>query len=173
MKIKELMTPVSEYTTLKTDATLSDVVTKLADSKHRDVFVVDDNGDCKGILTMTDIMIALEPNYKKIMGKDAGSDILTNRLVGDLFAEYDLWADTLNELCKKGLSTQISEAMYVPSDNEFLNEEEDLEQGVHRYIAGMHQPLIVRSNGKITGVLRLADLFEEIKTRMLSCTADL
>ncbi|WP_319468046.1 CBS domain-containing protein [uncultured Pseudodesulfovibrio sp.] len=173
MKIKELMTPVSEYTTLKTDATLSDVVTALADSKHRDVFVVDEDGKCQGILTMTDIMLALEPNYKKILGKDSAHDILTHRLVSDLFAEYDLWDDTLAELCKKSLDTKAQKAMYVPGENEFLNEDDDLEQGVHRYIAGMHQPLIVRSNGTVTGVLRLADLFEEIRNRMLSCTAEL
>lgn len=170
MKIKELMTPVSEYTTLKQDATLGDAVEALASSKHRDIFVVSETGDCKGILTMTDIMLALEPNYKKIMGKDNSSDILTNRLVSDLFNEYGLWADPLGELCKKSLSIRVSDCMFVPGNNEYLNEEDAIEHGVHRYITGAHQPILVRSNGTVTGVLRLADLFEEVRNRMFTCT---
>ena len=45
MKVKDLMVPVDEYTTVAADASLSDVATALADSKHRDVFVINNDGN--------------------------------------------------------------------------------------------------------------------------------
>lgn len=172
MKVKELMTPISEYTTLGTDAALSDVVVALQDSGHRDVIIVDGKGDFKGILTMTDILLALEPNYKKLGRKDLASDTLTSSWVTDLFAQFNLWSDTLSELCKKGCNIKVTEAMYTPEEGEFLKEDDDLEVGIHKYIVRVHQPIIVRNNGSVTGILRLSDVFDEIKGRMLTCACE-
>ena len=66
MKVKELMTPLSEYSTFGMDAKLSDIVISLSESKHRDVLIINENGNLKGVLTMTDILGTLEPNYKKL-----------------------------------------------------------------------------------------------------------
>lgn len=172
MKVKDLMIPVSEYKTVGLDATFSEVAAALSESTHRDVIVVNENGNLEGVVTMTDILVALEPNYKKLGKKDLDSDILSNRYVADLFKEFDLWADPLTELCKRGATIKASEAMYTPADDEYINEEDELAHGIHKYIVGAHQPLIVRSNGTITGILRLSDIFNEVKNRMLACTAE-
>ena len=172
MKVKDLMIPVGDYKSVATDATLSTVAAVLADSEHRDVFVVNATGDLEGVLTMTDILVALEPNYKKLGQKDLDSDILSNRYVADLFKEFGLWGNTLDELCKKAVATSAADVMYVPSDEEYMNEEDDLEQAIHRYIVGTHQPIFVKSNGTVTGVIRLSDIFNEIKDRMASCALD-
>ena len=37
------------------------------------------------------------------------------------------------------------------------------------YMVGTPQPLIVRRDGKITGVLRMSDVFNEIIGRMNTC----
>jgi CBS domain containing-hemolysin-like protein len=163
MKIKDLMTPVSEYTTLGTDAVFSDLVVALQDSKHRDVIIVDDKDAFVGILTMTDILLALEPNYKKLERKELSSDILTNKWVSDLFTQFNLWSDTMSEICKKGCSTKVDEAMYTPAEGEYVEENDNIEIAIHKYIVGTHQPLIVRGNGSVTGVIRLSDVFEEGK----------
>ena len=172
MKVKELMIPVGEYRTVGVDATFSEVATALVDSGHRDVLILDGEGDLAGVLTMTDILVALEPNYKKLGKKDLDSDTLSNRYVADLFKEFDLWSDTLSKLCQQGSSIKASEAMYVPADAEYLDEDDSLEHAIHRYIVGTHQPLLVRSNGTITGVLRLGDIFEEITKRMIACKSE-
>ncbi len=172
MKVKELMIPVGEYRTVSEDATFGEVASTLVDSGHRDVIVVNDDGDLAGVLTMTDILGALEPNYKKLGKKDLDSDTLSNRYVAELFKEFDLWADSLNKLCQQGGSTKASEAMYVPTEAEYLEEDDSLEHAIHRFITGAHQPLLVRSNGTIAGVLRLSDIFEEITKRMLACESE-
>ena len=170
MKVKELMTPLSEYSTFGMDAKLSDIVISLSESKHRDVLIINENGNLKGVLTMTDILGTLEPNYKKLNTRDKDRDTLTNKYVADIFKEFGLWSASLNELCKNGCSTSVTKAMHVPEKEEYLDEEDDLEHGLHNYIVGVHQPLIVRKNGKITGTLRLTDVFDEVRKRMVACT---
>jgi len=172
MQVKELMTPLSEYTTLGMDAKLSDVVVALESSKHRDILIVNENGNLKGVLTMTDILGMLEPSYKKLKEQDLAKDTLTNRYVADIFKEFGLWSNTLDELCEKGCDIKATDAMHVPEEVEYLDEEDNLEHGVHNYIVGSHQPLIVRKNGHVTGVLRLTDVFDEVKKRMVSCACE-
>jgi CBS domain containing-hemolysin-like protein len=170
MKVKELMTPVSEYTTLDTDTTLSEAVAALSKSSHNDVLVLNADGKLAGVLTMTDILAALEPSYKKLLGKEIDGETLTNKYVADIFKEFGLWSSTLTELCGKCANVKLSQAMYVPSEAEYLDEEDNIEFGVHHYITGVHQPLIVRQGTQVTGVLRLGDVFTEIKKRITSCT---
>lgn len=169
MKIKDLMTPVSEYTTVGPDASFAEVAAAMCNGSHQDVIVVDGNGDLVGLVTMTDVLGALEPNYKRLSKKHLDSDTLTRRYVADLFKEFGLWDDPLTELCKRGVSLKASEAMHVPAEAEYVNEEDNLAHAMHRYIVGVHQPLVVRNNGTITGILRLQDIFDEVKNRMLSC----
>ncbi|NDV19624.1 CBS domain-containing protein [Pseudodesulfovibrio sp. JC047] len=169
MKIKDLMTPVERYQTLGLDASLSDVVNAIHDGAHRDILVVDDTGAFAGVVTMIDIIIALEPNYKKLNTNDLGSDILSNRFVADQFKEYNLWSNTLTDLCGKSLDLKARDLMHVPEDSHYIDENSDLEHGVHLYIMGATQPLIVRQNGTVTGILRMADVFDEIINRMSTC----
>lgn len=169
MQVSELMIPVGEYKTVDADASLSDVITVLADSDHRDVLVINADGNLEGIITMTDILMALEPNYKKLGQKDLHSDTLSNRYVADIFKEFGLWTDPLSALCEKSVGIKTADIMYVPAEGEYLDEDDDLEYGIHRYIVGIHQPALVRRDGIIVGVLRLSDIFNEIKNRMLTC----
>jgi predicted transcriptional regulator len=169
MKVKELMTPVGDYRTLSTDATLGDVAAALEGGTHRDIFIVDGSGAFAGVLTMTDIITALEPNYKKLFKKDLDSDILSNRYVAEQFKEFNLWSDTLSNICARGVAIKVTDAMHVPEEDHYLDEDSDLEHGVHMYMVGTPQPLIVRRDGKITGVLRMSDVFNEIIGRMNTC----
>ncbi|WP_272700587.1 CBS domain-containing protein [Desulfovibrio sp. Fe33] len=169
MKVKELMTPVGDYRTLGTDATLGDVVAALQGGTHRDIFIVDERGAFAGVLTMTDIITALEPNYKKLFKKDLDSDILSNRYVAEQFKEFNLWSDTLGNICARGVAIKVTDAMHVPEEDQYLDEDSDIEYGVHMYMVGTPQPLIVRRDGKITGVLRMSDVFNEIIGRMNTC----
>ncbi|WP_319584405.1 CBS domain-containing protein [uncultured Pseudodesulfovibrio sp.] len=169
MKVKELMTPVGDYQTLGTDATLGDVSAVLERGSHRDILIVDEKGAFAGILTMLDIITALEPNYKKLFKKNLQSETLSNRYVAEQFKEFNLWNDTLNNICAKGVKISVTDAMHVPEEGHYINEDNDLEYGVHMYMVGTPQPLIVRNNGQVTGVLRMSDVFKEIIGRMHTC----
>ncbi|QGY41742.1 CBS domain-containing protein [Pseudodesulfovibrio cashew] len=172
MQVKDLMVPVSEYKSAGVNDSLGEVASVMAGGGHRDVLVVNDKGNLEGVITMTDIFMALEPNYKKLSRKELSTDILASRYVTDLFKEYGLWSVSLSELCEKNATIKAAEVMHVPDEHEFLKEEDDLEQAIHRFIVGMHQPLFVKANGTITGVLRMVDVFNEIEARMTSCAGE-
>ncbi|BDQ33194.1 CBS domain-containing protein [Pseudodesulfovibrio portus] len=172
MKVKELMIPVADYETLGKDACLGDVAAALNASKHRDILVVDDNKAFVGVLTMSDMILALEPNYRKLTGKALDTDTLTNRLVADQFKEFNLWSDSLSNICGKAVDVKVADAMHSPDASQYIEEDSDIEHGVHLYMIGTPQPLIVRNNGKVTGVLRMSDVFAEIVNRMNACVLD-
>lgn len=169
MKVKELMIPVGDYQTLGTDATLGDAAEALRKGGHRDILIVDGTGAFAGVLTMTDIITALEPNYKKLFKKDLGSDILSNRYVAEQFKEFNLWADTLTNICARGIGISVKDAMHIPETGHYINEEDSIETGLHMFMVGTPQPLIVRSNGRVSGVLRMSDVFNELIGRMQTC----
>lgn len=172
MKVKELMIPVADYQTLGTDACLGDVAAALQASKHRDILVVDDKGAFVGVLTMSDVILALEPNYKKLIKKDLDSDILTNKLVAEQFKEFNLWGEALDNICGKAVELKVTDAMHVPEKGHYIEEDASIEHGVHKYMVGTPQPLIVRNNGQVTGVLRMSDVFAEIVKRMNACVVN-
>ncbi len=173
MKVKELMIPVSEYMTFGSDAVLSDVVVAMSESKHKDALILNEKGNLRGVLTMAEVLGELEPSYKKLKAKGLDKDTLTHEYVADIFKEFGLWADSLNTLCQNACNVSVLDAMHVPEKVEYLDEDDDLEHGVHNYVVGVHQPLIVRKNGEVTGVLRLSDIFEEVKKRMVACNCEL
>jgi predicted transcriptional regulator len=57
----------------------------------------------------------------------------------------------------------------TPLDGEIIDSEDTLNKAVHQIIVGHNQSLIVKSGGKIVGILRLTDVFDEIAKRMRLC----
>ncbi|MBG0789806.1 MAG: CBS domain-containing protein [Desulfovibrionaceae bacterium] len=172
MKVKELMIPVADYQTLGEDASLGDVAAALNASKHRDILVVDKDGSFVGVLTMGDFILALEPNYRKLNKKNLDTDILSNRLVAEQFKEFNLWGDSLSNICSKAVRIKVTDAMHVPEEGHYIDGDSDIQHGVHMYMVGTPQPLIVRGNGNVIGVLRMSDVFAEIVKRMNACALD-
>ncbi len=173
--IKEAMSPISDYTTISEDAILYDVFQLIENNRqdikhptHRDVIVVDSMGIFKGKLTMLDVFRALEPNYKR-MHKDYKGGFLTKEFVLNAAKEYNLWREPIKDLCERGSQVKVSQIMHIPEENEFVQEDDTLEKALHAYVMVGHQPLIVKNNDAITGILRFEDLYEVIRENMLSC----
>jgi len=173
--IKDVMTTISDYITIKEDAILYDIFQLIENNKqdinkhtHRDVIVVDNMGTFIGKLTMLDVFRALEPNYKKLF-KNYKDGFLTKEFVLNAAKEYDLWREPIKNLCERGSHIKVSEIMHIPEKDEFVQEDDTLEKALHAYVMSGHQPLIVKKNDAITGILRFEDLYEVIRENMLSC----
>ena len=76
--VKELMVPLSEYATVKEDATLYEAVLALEEAqenfedkhtryRHRAILMLDKNGDVVGKLSQHDVLRALEPKYQDMI----------------------------------------------------------------------------------------------------------
>lgn len=177
VKVKELMIPIGEYVRVSRDDTLADVFLALEQDReakgrdkhaHRDALVTDGSGAIIGKVTMIDVVHALEPTYAKLPGGDKGT--LTGEFVAQIYKDFGLWGDSLETLCSKGAAINVAEVMHRPLSAEFVEAEDDMDQALHRYALDVHQPLLVRDQGAVVGVLRFGDVFEELRRRMLTCS---
>ena len=179
--VKEMMIPLAEYTTVSEDANLLEAVMALEKAqvefdqtgyRHRAILVLDQNGHIVGKVSQHDILIALELNYKKIEENEKGTLSrfgLSNMFIKYTMKEYNLWDKPLDHLCKKSIQRNVKEFMYTPTEDEFIDENETMNNAVHKLIIGKHHSLLVTKRGKIAGVLRLSDIFRSITDLLMEC----
>ena len=174
IQVKELIIPISNYVTVKKESSLIDVLQALdadrkskTDHAHRDAIVVDRDGNFIGKITMIDIFRALEPNYKKIdPAKTTGG--LTKKFVMDAARDFRLWIEPMQDVRERGKNLKVADVMHTPEDVEYIQESDTLEKALNEFVMGVHQPLIVKNDDEVTGVLRFGDLFEVVRDRLLS-----
>lgn len=175
--IKELMIPIAEYIAVGTEDTLYDyfknieqgMITKEKGRSHRDALVFDTDGAVGGKVTMLDVFLALEPGYKSILESLSSVSVLTPEYMAKLFRGYNIWNEPLQDLCRKASTLKIKDIMHVPDKNEYIETSQPLTEAFNRYVVGIHQPLLVREEGQVVGVLRLGDMFNAIKELTLAC----
>ena len=178
VQVKDVMIPISRYVTVKKDNTLIEVLAALDDARqserehaHRDAIVVDDDGKFVGKVTMLDIFRALEPGYRKVEDRKS-TGALTQDFVMKAATDFNLWMEPMQDVCSRGAHKFVSEVMHVPQDADYIDEGDSIELALHKYVMGVHQPLIVKAGGKVTGVLRFGDVFEVTRKEMLSCALE-
>ena len=172
---KDVVIPISRYVTVKKTDTLLHVIQALDDARkseedraHRDAIVVAEDGGFVGKVTMLDIFKALEPNYKKVEEKSS-MGTLTKIFVEKAVKEFNLWMEPIKDVCTRGAHKFVEDVMHVPGGADFIREEDSIELALHKYVMGVHQPLIVREGDAVTGILRFGDVFEVTRKAMLSC----
>ena len=180
-RVKEMMIPLAEYATVTEEANLLETVMSLDRAqaefdqtgyRHRAILVLDQNGHIVGKVSQHDILIALELNYKKIEANEKGALSrfgLSSMFIKYTMKEYNLWDKPLDHLCKKAMQRNVKEFMYTPTEGEFIDENETMNNAVHKLIIGKHHSLLVTKRGKIAGVLRLSDVFEKITDLLKEC----
>jgi CBS domain-containing protein len=174
IQVKELMISISNYVIVKKENSLIDVLQALdadrkskTDHAHRDAIVVDGDGNFIGKLTMIDIFRALEPNYKKIDPTQSTGG-LTKKFVMDAARDFRLWMEPMQDVSERGKNLKVADVMHAPEDVEYIQESDTLEKALNEFVMGVHQPLIVKNDDEVTGVLRFGDLFEVVRDRLLS-----
>lgn len=176
--VKDLMVPLSEYVRVGVDDTLFDCFRAMEEDRerkglaghaHRDALVFGKNGEFEGKVTMLDVFMALEPNYKRLVGNGKGEKSLSADYVTKLYKDYALWTEPLENLCREGSTLKVGEIMQVCGKADYMDEDEDMGKALHKFVMGVHQPIIVRKDGDVTGVLRLGDVFEKVRELTLAC----
>jgi CBS domain-containing protein len=179
LKIKDLMVPLDEYVCVSEDATLGDAVIALQEAQgksaagnhpHRAVLVCDRNGNVIGKVAHLDVLRSLEPKYSEIgdLKKVSGFG-LSAEFMRSMMDKHDLWKSPLEDLCRKAAQIKLGSIVAAPLEGELIDQDQTLDQAVHQLIMGHHQSLLVTSGGRIVGILRLADVYEEIGARIKGC----
>lgn len=179
--VKAFMVPIEAYATVGEEATLIDAVMALEKAqlefdqkryRHRAILVLDKNNHVVGKISQHDVIKALEPHYQKIKLREQGA---LNRFgLSDFFIkaavkEYSFWDKPLHNLCEKAVGQRVKDFMYMPSQDEFVEENITMDMAIHRFVIGEHHSLLITREHEIVGVLRLVDVFEMLFQALKRC----
>lgn len=179
--VKDLMVPLSEYATVTEDATLYEAVRALEEAqeqfedkhtryRHRAVLILDHNDHVVGKLSQLDVLRALEPKYQEMLqGKGLRQFGFTRELEKSILEDYQLFANPLDDICRKAGEQNVKKFMYTPTEGEYVSEDASLDVAIHQLIIGHHQSLLVTRDKKIVGILRLTDVFAAVFHKMKEC----
>jgi hypothetical protein len=154
-KVKDLMVRSSECAQVSEDRTLYDAVVMLAATRQRSdrldyrprvVLVYDKQYRIVGSLRHADMLRALV----SVNGSPA------------FFERVEACRTALSGVFETARDICVKDAMYVYSENEFIDEEVSLEEGICRLMAGPYLNLVVLSGATTTGIVRLSDVFSMI-----------
>ena len=179
--VKDLMVPLSEYATVTEDATLFEAVMALEEAqenfedkhtryRHRAVLILDEGGHVIGKLSQLDVLTALEPKYQEMMqGEGLHRFGFAKEYEKSILEDYNLFANPLDDICRKAGEQNVKEFMYTPTKGEYIPENASLDIAIHQLIIGRHQSLLVTHKEKIVGILRLTDVFAAVFHKMKQC----
>lgn len=153
-RIKDIMTPVGEYSTVDADCTVKEAVRVLANSfcpdeggahqGHRTV-IVNDNGKPAGFLTYRALLTAIEPRFVKV----------------DQWAVPIFWEGLFTERCREESKKKVRDIM-TPIKLIMLDSEDTIMKAVHAMIKHKLSSLPVAKGGEVVGVVRINEIFQEI-----------
>ena len=182
--VKDLMVPLSEYATVIEDATLYEAVRSLEEAqekfedkhtryRHRAILVLDQNGMVVGKISQLDVLRALEPKYQDMIeGKGSHRYGISKQWMKSVFEDYSLFADPLDDICRKAAEQPVKIYMSKPTEGEFISDSASLAEAIHQLIIGHNQSLLVTGGEKIVGILRLTDVFAAVFHKMKQCFID-
>jgi len=175
-QVKDLMLALSEYATVGDDQTLADALNALSRAQlglhpdrhhHRAVLVLDAFGLVVGKLSHWAILRALQPRTLRTADlasleraglPDAFLETLKHNIAGT--------AGNLEQLCRHAASVLARDAM-VPV-LESIDEQAPLSLAVQELVDKHCQSLLVTRAGRVIGILRLSDVFQEVADRIRS-----
>ncbi len=156
MKVKNLMVPLSECPQVAEDLSLADAVSVLEAWRQRGetreyrlrVLLVHDAGlRITGTLRHQDILRVFAPGKEK-------NPFLPTPAKGE-----PTWKELLAASLTIAHRIRVGEVKHIPGEAEYIDENAPLEEGFYRLLTYPSLHLMVRSGEKVTGILRLSDIF--------------
>lgn len=178
-RVKDLMIPIADYATIKAEATIGEALAALENQnrrhgdkpyRHQSLIVIDAKRHAVGRLSQVDIMRAMEPRYMEI--GDASwvrKSVFDRRALTEMREKFELWERPLEDMCRDIGQLKVKDYMQVPSDGEFVEEDDTMNVAMHRTIMGRHHSLLVIRNREIVGILRSTDLFNTLYETLAAC----
>ena len=164
-KVAEVMIPIDQYTTLNGEKTVKDAIYKLKESfssmlstsrimetGHRSILVLDDRGEVKGIMAITDLLDGIMPAYLSAPKPSMADSIQYSPM---------FWSGMFAKEVAGLAGRKIKEIM-SPSPLT-IDGESNLMEAAYLMVKNRLRRLIVVNSGKIVGIIREQDLFFEME----------
>ncbi len=173
-RVTDLMVPLGSYGTVNQRHTILEAIDALEAASHRlqsrgqparAVLVVDDRGTVVGQLGHLDFLKALEPKYSLLGDLETIARAgVSETFVDSMMESMSLWQDALDDVCQRAAHVQVQRVMRPIRES--IDENVTLTQAVHKMIMWQTMRVLVTRRGNAVGVLRLADVFDEIARRV-------
>lgn len=161
------MLPISEYAVVHLNDTVKDALLALDKAQnnllpgqepYRAVLVQDDRGNIAGKIGHLGFLKAFESKH----GTSADINRLSragvaSEIVDSMEDHVRFWQDDFALLCRRARNRKISEVMNPIVET--ISEDAPLIEAVHRLLASQTLSILVSGEKKITGLLRLSDVF--------------
>ncbi|RJQ28116.1 MAG: CBS domain-containing protein [Peptococcaceae bacterium] len=154
-KVKDLMIPIEEYSRVNINSTVKEAIMVLKESfcpagtehctGHRSVLVFDDDDNLVGLLTFRSLLVAIEPRFLKV----------------EQWAVPVFWEGLFTERCREEAQKKVKEVMH-PITLVTVNAEDTIIKTVYAMIKHKLGALPVVSNGRVVGMIRITEIFNEI-----------
>lgn len=183
--VRKLMYPVSEYARVGEDDALHDALIALdraqqhvrpAHQPHRAVLVERSPGVYVGLLDYRTILRALRPKQLSIaLDEDMRRAGVSDDMVSTSLASMHFFQEDLPSLCDRACSVRIGELLI--SSPYSIDVDASLHELIELFIDAYVPSVLVTDGGEAVGVIRIADLFDEVKRTALgendgTCAAD-
>lgn len=169
-RVRDLMLSLDAYATIDGNQSLREALEVLSLSQenltpgrhfHRAVLVLNKNGEVTGKLSQWAVLRSLEPALLKC---DDEASLFRSGLSGDFIESIKstlaLFRGNLEQICATAGSITVSDAM-VPI-GESISEDAPLTDAIHLLVVKHAQSLPVTRHGRVVGILRQSDVFEEV-----------
>jgi CBS domain-containing protein len=176
------MVPLSEYATVREDATLFEAVLALEKAQekfdrtrypHRAVLILDKKNKVIGKLSQLDVLKSLEPKYNDMLTGDGMHRYgLTKSFMTSMLKDYHLFENPMEDICQKAGRKNVKQFMGTPTEGEYVEAKASLAEAVHQFVLGSHQSLLVVEGSDIVGLLRLTDVFAAVNRIIKACISE-
>jgi CBS domain-containing protein len=171
----DVMLPLEEYALVSEEDTLYDAFIALEEAqakipegrqKHRAVLVLNEEKKIVGKLGHLGFLKALEPGYKNLGQLDMVSKAgLTKEFITSMMKDFDLLQDDLDEIQKKTKTIKMKDVMRPMTEQVDVND--TINEAIHKIIMWQILSCLVTKGGKVVGILRISDLFDEVSRNIL------
>jgi CheY-like chemotaxis protein len=164
-RIVGVMIPLQEYTTLSSDATIREAVealkasftskestSRLMETGHRSILVLDAKNGIEGFLTIRDLLEMVMPPYLKVPKPSMADSIQYSPM---------FWKNMFSQTLRANAETKIRDVMSPPPP--VIDGTGSLMEAAYMMVSGNERRLVVELSGKVAGVVREQDLFFAIE----------
>jgi len=163
--VMDVMIPLEDYTTLKGDQTIGEAILRLKESfaskvstsrimetGHRSILVLDDKGQVEGVLSIRDLLQGIMPAYLSASKPSTADSVQYSPMFWD-----GMFTGAAKALGKKKIEELMSPAPLT------IDGESNLMEAAHMMVTNKVRRLVVMNSGQVAGIIREQDLFFEIE----------
>jgi len=174
--VKDIMIPIAQYAVVSMNSTLREALKELSSRidktpaghhPHRAVLVVNSKGNVVGKLGLLTFLKALEPKYGNLGDIERLSRAgVSVDFLDSMMEELGFWQESAKIICQRAREIKVKDVMTHVEES--IDEDALLFESMHKVIMWQALSVLVTKDGKVTGILRLSDLFGAMAEYILS-----